>query len=913
MKHRTHRLRRLASAVVLGVGAVGGVVGLAAGTAGATVHGTISATSAPSVGSTGTGVLVGSLTITLPSGTALSSQVLTLKASATGGGTVDWSGTPSYTHTSGTLSVAVTTSATTLKLTITKAAATSDTIHLTNVEYTLTSAHGTIKVTPSQTSSKLVITPTSVVNAKAPGAPATAPTTKAITAASTPSIGKGATSAAGNWAIKLTASSTKTTALKQGWTKTEEITVSVATSATANCSGTDFIVFTGTPTATVSGTTHVSTTPKVTVTTGSVTPCSGRNRNEAIVTFTNTGTFTAASGTFTITLSGVKYDVGKTAATGNVAVTAAFNGTAFKTATKISATSTPAGASNATVAKVYAKANTPAVTLAPGSFDAAISPVEVVETAPSTVASGGVCLSLTPHTTTANVFNTRATATAKVVTGTGVVTAKVSYENKTGVAATTAASAVFARFTLKRSSVTKASTYEVSGLKVNASTTAGAVKVAITHVAATAGCTTSPTLVAAPVVAYTVKSTTTVIYGATADATAVKELEHEFPTTSNTANATPTKTKCPGNTDLATATAVRPVILATTKTYQDALSSSYLAGYLKTGTLLTPTTMLASVTKQALRTEGITQVYVVGGPLAITTTVVAQIEALPAYSCGGVTPLKSGKTTVTIHVTRIYGQTAYGTAQMIAETPAASNVKKLTFTGAYAGVNATKGDGMYNTTPGMASTVPFTSASVRTAILASGVEFQDAMAASAVAYGTSVPVLLTTPTKLSAEAAAAIATLGIRQVILMGGQLAVSNTVVKQLEAMTVSVLRIAGKNYTGTAVQLAMFEQNTAHVSGLGWPTGAGKMTSAYVARGNGFTDALAGAVLTGNAHLPQLLTLNPTTVGATLTSFLKAAGTSGKGVNTDGTAKITTLTILGGPLAVSPSTIAKMETDIS
>ncbi len=904
MKHRTHRLRRITAAAVLGLGMTAGVIGVTAGVAGAAVHGTIKATSAPSVGSTGTGVAAGTLTITLPSGTALTGKVVTLTASASGGGSVKWTAAPTVSFTSGTAAITAFAVSATLKLKITKPAATSDTIHLTGITYTLATAHGTIKVTPSQTA-VLVITPTFVVNAKAPGAPAGAPATKAIKATATPSIGRGTARAAGGWTMTFKASATKTTALKEGWTKTEVVAVSVATNATKNCTVTDFVIVTGTPTATVSGTTHVSAKPTVTVTATALAPCAGRNHNEVEVTFTNTGKFTAKTGLFTITLSGVKYDVGKTAGTGPVAVTAKFTGTAFATATK---TVAKTGASNASIAKVYATANTPAVTLTEGAYDAAISPVKIVETATSQVTSGGVCLALTPHTTTANVFNPKATAKASVVTGDGTVTAKVSYEKTTGGAATTVASATYARFTVTRSSITKASTYEVSGLKVNASTTAGTVAVVLTHVAVTKKCNTAgATSVAANVTAYTIKSVTTVIYGATADATAVKQIESRFKATKTNA----TTISCVGTHKNKTNT--RPVILATTHSYQDALSASYLAGYLKTGVLLTPTTSLSAVTKQALRTEGVTQVYVVGGPLAIKTAVASAIQALPAYSCGGVSPLKTGKTTITIHVTRIYGQTAYGTAQRIAETVPVSVVKTLTFAGAYTGVNATKGDGMYNTTAGTASTGPSTSAKVATAIVASGMEPQDAMAASAMAYGTSLPVLLTTPTKLSSTAAAAIATLGIRQVILMGGQLVVSNTVVKQLQTLGVSVLRIAGKTYTGTAVETAMFEENTANSTGLGWPTGAGKMTTVYVARGDFYTDALAGSVLTGWKHEAQLLTLNPTTVGATLTAFLKAAGKSGKGINTDGTSKIGTLTIFGGPLAVTPSTIAKMETDIS
>ncbi len=905
MRHRTHRLRRVAATIALGVGAVGGVVGLAAGTAGAAVHATIKATSVASVGSTGTGVAAGNLTLTFPSGsgTTLSAKEIELKATPATG-SVAWTAAPSIAKNAGTVA-GETVVGDVLSFDLTKSATTAVTLSITGIEYNLTHAHGTITVTPSNptTPVAVVFTPASVVNAKAPGAPATAPHTKVMTATSTPSVGRGTGMAAGNWTIKLTASTNETTAVGEGWKKTGVVSVTVWTPVTdTNCAGTNYVLFTGVPTATVSGTTKVSVTPTVSVSTAPVSPCVAADHNQVKVTFTNTGRFTGKTGTFTITLTGVKYQVGATTHTGNIFAYSAYTGTYFgSTKADVSA---PTGHSNATIAKVFAKANTPAVTVSPGAFEAAISPISVVETAVSTVPAGGICLSLTPHTTSANVFHTKTTATVKVTTGDGIVTSKVVYENKTGAAATTAATAVFARFEITRESITTPSTYEVSGLKVNAATTPkGAVDVTITHVTASAVCTTTPTLVA-PVTAFTITTpVSTVIYGATADATAVRQLETRFPGTT---------TKCPGTAGN------RPVILATTKVYQDALSSSYLAGYLDTGTLLTPTTSLSSVTKQALRTLGITQVFVVGGPLAVTTTVVTAIETTPAYACGGVTPLKTGGHTVFIHVTRIYGETQYDTAQQIAQTVPRGEVARLAFTGAYAGVNATKGNGLYNDTAGLASTAPATSAAVPTAILASGVEFQDAMAASALAYATHVPVLLTTATALSSQASAAIATLGIEQVIVMGGPLAVTNTVVTSLKALGVSVLRIAGKTYTDTAVQLARFLQNTVDSTGRGWNGNSngsttGALTRVAVARGNGFTDGLAGAVITGHTRIPLLLTTSPTKVGTATTAFLKASGASGKGVNTDKAATISSLTIFGGPLAVSPAVIAAMEAAIA
>ncbi len=898
--------------------------------AGSTTGNYITATSPTSVPATGSGNAAASLTIHVHgNGTKPNTTVLKLKAtSGNANGTVDWAS--ATTSSSGILATETTPKGTSSTLVLTLGAlatGASATIHVTGITYNTTNAQGTIKVTPrwhnttntaTYTVTEGTFTASYAVNAKSttPTA-ATAPASIVVKATATPAIGVGMTNqAAGSETVTITGTTTGTT----GWTATGTLTLKVR-DGTTSCTVSDFIAFDGTPTVTFTSakSSDLSTTPKVTasLTHSTAAPNCGATgkTNELKLTFTNAVTIKQAKspGMAVFTITGIHYSTGATDAAAKASVTG--------TIAKFDATNTPAvtttAAGNAYVTFAYLTAT--AVTVTGGSYDHSITPIKVVESKVGTVKKGWVCLALTTVATAGKTasFNTSASPSVKVTSGNAVVASTVDYLPATG------AKRMVEFHVTTASSTTKPSTFTLSGLAVNAPAHTGeTVKVTATDGNATT-CTGGHDLTVASsnvsvntATVLTTRVTTTVIYGATADATAVKELEHEFPAkTTGTTGTDGKATGCVGGH--ANSANTRPVILATTKTYQDALSSSYLAGYLDTGTLLTPTTMLSTVTKRALRTEGVTQVYVVGGPLAVSTTVVSAIKALPAYSCGGVAPLKTGKTTVTIHVTRIYGQTAYGTAEMIAETPPASNVSQLTFTGAYAGVNATKGDGMYNTTAGAASTSPLTSAKVPTAILASGVEFQDAMAASAVAYGTRLPVLLTAPTALSTEAANAIATLGIKQVILMGGQLAISNTVVKQLQSMGISVLRIAGKNYTGTAVQLAMFEQNTRTQTGLGWPgrttAKAGAMTGVFVARGNGFTDALAGSVITGHAHEAQLLTLNPTTVGATLTAFLKAAGKSGKGINTTATSKIGKLTVFGGPLAVTPTVINKMETDIS
>ena len=382
-------------------------------------------------------------------------------------------------------------------------------------------------------------------------------------------------------------------------------------------------------------------------------------------------------------------------------------------------------------------------------------------------------------------------------------------------------------------------------------------------------------------------TTFTRLAGSTADGTAAAELEDRFDASAG---------DCPGTPS------ARPVVLATDANYPDALASAPLARYLGTGTLLTPGTGLSPAARTALRVEGVTSVYVVGGPLAVSTAVIRQLEATPAYACGGASPLGS-----TISVSRIWGQTQYTTAQDIAETAARGGVGSLDLSRAYAGTDATGGEGRYNDTAGSASGGPAGAGPLATAIVASGQEFQDAEAASTLAYADRLPVLLTTQGALSPQAASAISSLHVRQVIVLGGQLAVSDAVVTSLEHLGVSVLRVAGGDFTDTAVQLARLE-TAASPTGAGWQ-GTGDLT---VARGDFFTDGLAGAVVAAagpasGSPEPLLLTESPTLVGGALAAFLQAAGRTGVGGR-----KVTHLTVLGGPLALTQTTVDAMGSDL-
>ncbi len=379
------------------------------------------------------------------------------------------------------------------------------------------------------------------------------------------------------------------------------------------------------------------------------------------------------------------------------------------------------------------------------------------------------------------------------------------------------------------------------------------------------------------------------ISGATADATAAQELEHQF---------TPASGQCPGSPG------TRPVVLATDATYPDALASASLARALGTGTLLTPTAGLSAVTAAAIRAEGVTHVYVVGGPLAVSTSVVAALQATPAAACGG----GSGQG-AQIEVTRIFGQTEYDTAAQIAAFAAARvGVGAMNLSGAYQGSNATGGDGRYNTTAGTGSSGPAGPGALPTAVVATGTGFQDAESASTLGYAERLPVLLTTPASLSPQASSAIGSLGIRQAVVMGGQLAVSNAVVASIERLGVSVVRVAGSNATATAVELARLEEAPSP-TGAGW-YGTGGLT---VARGDAFSDGLAGAVVAADgpasgAPEPLVLTQTPMTVGSALTTFLQIAGATGIGGF-----RVSHLTVLGGTLAVSQTAVNQMAKDLT
>lgn len=536
----------------------------------------------------------------------------------------------------------------------------------------------------------------------------------------------------------------------------------------------------------------------------------------------------------------------------------------------------PAGATSPTAT---ATGNSPQTNVTVG-VTASVSNIVVTETAAGGVTGTTICVAPNAGETTFAFTGTPSTAASPTTTGAATVT-------------TTAISSGDILVTVAGAPDTTATTFTISGVQVINGPNSGPASAQVS----TGGsdCSSDTAVIAASVPVYnSAPNLNTTISGNDIDGTAIAELEKAYP-------VAPSGTCVPSHT----------VVLATDQNFPDALSASYLAGYLGTGLLLTPTAGLSSETQGALQAEGITDVYVVGGPLAVSQTTVNEVTSTPAYTCGG--PGVGTATGADITVTGpIYGNTQYDTSEDIATTPGNGFVATANLSGAYAN--------QYNDTTGNDSSAPAVAGALRTAIVASGANFPDASAASVMAYYSHFPLILTDPNTLSSQATAAFSALGIQQAIVLGGPLAVSNADVTSIMGENISVIRIAGQDATDTAQMLASFELNQqgSAFTGLGWgSTTGGWGGKILVARGDFYSDALAGSVLAHLGPTPLLLTENPSTVGTYLTAFLNAGGSTA-GIDSLNTASgnsgnIHTIQPLGGPLALNEPTLTTMVADVA
>jgi len=682
-------------------------------------------------------------------------------------------------------------------------------------------------------------------------------------ASSKPTVSAGQSgAAAGNWTFTI----------PNSFVTGDSITIEVALPGTAVAQGcetaNDSVGFASTPSGTVvSGAIHTGTdtVPAITsslstaVTDGTHVCAAQSVKDLLTLTFNNTASG-ALTDTWNITIGGtgssaITYTIGSAVAPGDVPAQLATGGTTYSAYGA-------AGTSNASVSAVNVSANSPAVSL---SAAGSISNVTLTELQPEAVSSGGtadefVCLTLAGGTWTAP-DSTHNVVTASTQTGASAVSTIAAAGGTLSFKATPAGSPTATTFT-----VTDASLATISG-------TAGPVALTVTN-ATTAGCATANTL-ATGVTAYGVTPSFNRVWGQDAEGTAVAQFEQNF--------------GCENS-----------VVLAQDGYFSDALAASYLAGQLDTGVLLTNPVTLSSETGQAIATEGVKTVYIVGGPDAVSSGIMTGLQSTLATSCGG------AATATDISVQRIFGNTADDTAAAIATcttTPSVcpDGIGTQNLTALYT-------TNPYNDTQGGQSSAPSAAGSLRTAIVASDSLFQDADTAGALAYDKHFPVLITNPTSLSSQVSTAIQNLGIQQVILMGGQFAVQNAVSSALEALPgVSVVRVAGQDYTDTAQLLAQLELATptgsptgTTTAGFGWDDGG----DVCIARGDYFADSLGAGPYCGDNTEPLLFTIDPNTIGSYTGVLL---GTLGAAHSVSG------LDVFGGVLAEAASTVTQLQDDVA
>ncbi|MBN2848710.1 MAG: cell wall-binding repeat-containing protein, partial [Coriobacteriia bacterium] len=169
------------------------------------------------------------------------------------------------------------------------------------------------------------------------------------------------------------------------------------------------------------------------------------------------------------------------------------------------------------------------------------------------------------------------------------------------------------------------------------------------------------------------------------------------------------------------------------------------------------------------------------------------------------------------------------------------------------------GDDRYATAAAMwGDRMPFT----HHAVLATGRNFPDALCAAGLAGLYGAPILLTQPDHLPAEVVSELAARNIYEVFIVGGADVVGESVVSELNAMDIDVVRLAGVDRYETACVVADF---------IAEKSASGGDSYCLVARGDLFPDALSVAPLAWDRNVPVLL-VRPTSVPEVTAKTLEA-----------------------------------------
>ena len=277
---------------------------------------------------------------------------------------------------------------------------------------------------------------------------------------------------------------------------------------------------------------------------------------------------------------------------------------------------------------------------------------------------------------------------------------------------------------------------------------------------------------------------------------------------------------------------VAAAYVATGTNYPDALAGGAAAAVRNAPLLLVTPSTLPAATAAELDRLNPAQIFVLGGTGAISDTVVGQ---LGVYTTGT--------------VTRLSGSNRYATAAAIS-----------------------------------AATFPVGTSAAYVSV---GTNYPDALAGGPAAGLEDSPLLLLTKTTIPAETAAELTRLKPASIVVLGGTGVISDAVRNALVGYTAgggsgSVIRLAGADRYATA----------AAISAVLFPTG---VSTAYIATGTNYPDALAGGAAASFEDAPLLLVTASTIPAATAAELSRL--------------KPRRIVVLGGPSVVSNAVLSALD----
>lgn len=278
----------------------------------------------------------------------------------------------------------------------------------------------------------------------------------------------------------------------------------------------------------------------------------------------------------------------------------------------------------------------------------------------------------------------------------------------------------------------------------------------------------------------------------------------------------------------------RVAVVVTGRGFADALAGSFAAGRLNGPVLLVEPDHVPETTRATLADLGVEVVVMLGGTGAIEQDVQDSLQN-EGYA-----------------VERIAGEDRYETAAAVARKYGADADGRL------------DGD--------------------RTAILATGEDFPDALSAGPVAARAQLPLLLTPQAGTVPVVTDALAQLGIERIVVVGGNAAVSDAVVQAYRNAGYAVERWAGQGRTATAADVA---DNA--VARLAFSPAA-----VLLARGDEFPDALTASMHGARLGAPILLARTPGTLSQSTADWLGGSCPD-----------VGVVRALGGGAAIEPGTL--------